>query len=65
MEKDLHCINLQECTEVLTPFSLNKVPGNDRLPVKFYKYGRKGGSEGGKEGEKEKRKEVVIFNEVD
>ena len=30
-------ISLEECTEVLTSFPLNKVPGNDRLPVEFYK----------------------------
>ena len=30
-------ISLEECTEVLKSFSLNKVPGNDGLPVEFYK----------------------------
>ena len=60
LEKDLHCICLQECTDrmkcMLTPFSLNKVPGNDRLHVTFYKYERKRGREGGKEGKKRRTK---------
>ena len=30
-------ISLEECTEVLNSFPLNKVPGNDGLPVEFYK----------------------------
>jgi len=30
-------ISLEECTEVLSSFPLNKVPGNDGLPVEFYK----------------------------
>jgi len=30
-------ISLEECTEVLNCFPLNKVPGNDGLPVEFYK----------------------------
>ena len=30
-------ISLEECTEVLKSFSLNKVPGNDGLPIEFYK----------------------------
>ena len=29
-------ISLEECTKVLNPFPLNKVPGNDGLPVEFY-----------------------------
>ena len=28
---------MEECTEVLNSFPLNKVPGNDGLPVEFYK----------------------------
>ena len=28
---------LEECTEVLNSFPLNKVPGNDGLPVEFTK----------------------------
>ena len=27
---------MEECTKVLTSFPLNKVPGNDGLPVEFY-----------------------------
>lgn len=30
-------ISLEECTEVLKSFALNKVPGNGGLPVAFYK----------------------------
>ena len=30
-------ISLEECTEVLNSFPPNKVPGNDGLPVEFYK----------------------------
>ena len=30
-------ISLKECTKVLNSFPLNKVPGNDGLPVEFYK----------------------------
>lgn len=30
-------ISLEECTEVFKSFALNKVPGNDGLPVEFYK----------------------------
>lgn len=30
-------ISLEECTKVLNSFPLNKVPGNDGLPVEFYK----------------------------
>ena len=30
-------ISLEECTKVLKSFPLNKVPGNDGLPVEFYK----------------------------
>ena len=30
-------ISLEECTEVLNSFLPNKVPGNDGLPVEFYK----------------------------
>ena len=30
-------ISLEECTEALSSFPLNKVPGNDGLPVEFYK----------------------------
>ena len=30
-------ISLEECTEVLNSFPPNKVPGNDELPVEFYK----------------------------
>ena len=30
-------ISLEECTEVLNSFSLNKVPGNDGLSAEFYK----------------------------
>ena len=30
-------ISLEECTEILNSFPLNKVPGNDGLPVEFYK----------------------------
>jgi len=30
-------ISLEECTEVLKSFSLVKAPGNDGLPVEFYK----------------------------
>ena len=29
-------INKEECKKVLDSFSLNKVPGNDGLPVEFY-----------------------------
>ena len=28
---------MEECTKVLNSFPLNKVPGNDGLPVEFYK----------------------------
>ena len=30
-------ISLEECTEVLNSFPLNKIPGSDGLPVEFYK----------------------------
>ena len=30
-------ITLEECTEILNYFPLNKVPGNDGLPIEFYK----------------------------
>ena len=30
-------ISIEECTKVLNSFSLNKVPGNDGLPIEFYK----------------------------
>jgi len=30
-------ISLKECTEVLNSFPLKKVPGNNGLPVEFYK----------------------------
>ena len=30
-------ITLEECTEMLNSFPLNKVPGNDGLPIEFYK----------------------------
>ena len=29
-------MSLGECNEVLNSFPLNKVPGNDGLPVEFY-----------------------------
>lgn len=29
--------SIEECTKVLNSFSLNKVPGNDGLPIEFYK----------------------------
>lgn len=29
-------ITLDACSRVLNPFELNKVPGNDGLPVDFY-----------------------------
>ena len=30
-------ITLEECSKVLNSFALNKAPGNDRLPVEFYR----------------------------
>ena len=30
-------ITLEECSKVLNSFTLNKAPGNDGLPVEFYR----------------------------
>ena len=30
-------ITLEECSKVLNSFALNKAPGNDGLPVEFYR----------------------------
>ena len=30
-------ISMEECTKVLNSFPSNKVPGNDGLPIEFYK----------------------------